>query len=217
MPARFSNMANVNVGRIREMHQMNGLAGTENMTPDRVMAIKQSYLRFLARTEPASKEPLPPGSDPAVAEAHNNLAWLMATSNAVDLREPAAAVAHVRQAVHITPNQGTFWNTLGAALYRVGDLDGAKQALERSMALRNGGKGDSFDWFFLAMIDAKQGRKEDALEWYEKAIQWFRQARPADHELFRFQIEAAEQLGLPAPAPPPLPSHSEIRAKRGRL
>jgi hypothetical protein len=69
------------------------------------------------------------------------------------------------------------------------------------MELRS--QGDSFDWFFLALIELKLGHKDLAADWYEKAVVWFHQTRPEDRELYRFQTEAAEALGLPKPALPP--------------
>ena len=64
----------------------------------------------------------------------------------------------------------TTWNTLGVAYFRLGAWDDAPSALYRSMELRD--EGDSIDWFFLAMIHQRLGRKERAREWYDKAVQW---------------------------------------------
>ena len=84
-------------------------------------------------------------------------------------------------------------------------LNEALSALYRSMELRD--EGDSADWFFLAMIHRRLGRKERAREWYDKAVRWSHRYRPGDEELYRFEVEAAEALGLPRPewrpSPPP--------------
>jgi hypothetical protein len=77
------------------------------------------------------------------------------------------------------------------------------------MELRD--EGDSADWFFLAMIHRRLGRKERAREWYDKAVRWARRYGASDkvlfEELYRFEVEAAEALGLPKPEwrprPPP--------------
>jgi hypothetical protein len=66
------------------------------------------------------------------------------------------------------------------------------------MELRN--KGDGFDWFFLAIIESKLGRKAQASEWYAKAVNWYQQARPENQELRRFHVEAAQELGVSAPS-----------------
>ena len=65
------------------------------------------------------------------------------------------------------------------------------------------GDGDSFDWFFLAIIHYKQGRKDQALDLYDKAVEWYQESAPNDEELYRFQVEAALELGLPNPTPRP--------------
>ncbi|MHB1562352.1 MAG: hypothetical protein ACYC61_33340, partial [Isosphaeraceae bacterium] len=76
----------------------------------------------------------------------------------------------------------------------------SRNALYRSMELRN--EGTSHDWFFLAMIHEREGRKERAREWYDTAAQWSKQPDADGEELYRFQCEAAEALRLPRPAVP---------------
>jgi hypothetical protein len=161
---------------------------------------KVSYLRLAAFVE---SMPLSSMSSPALqrsAEGLNNLAWLLATCPEVTLRDPSAAVRFARHAVDLVPTDGNSWNTLGVAHYRARNFDQARSALSRSMELR--GAGDSFDWFFLAMIHARLGHPGYAHQWYDKAARWFGQYRPGDAELYQFQVEAAETLGLPKPPPP---------------
>ncbi len=133
-----------------------------------------------------------------LAEALNNLAWLLATCSEAALREPKTAVAYARRAVELQPQNGNYWNTLGVAYYRSSDWQLAHDALHQSLKLRN--DGDAFDWFFLALVDLKLGRNNDqARVWYDKAVLWFHIQRPLDPELYRFQVEAATALGLPTP------------------
>ena len=54
------------------------------------------------------------------------------------------------------------------AHYRAGDWKASLTALEKSMELRKGG--DSFDWFFLAMAHWQLGEKDEAREWYDRAV-----------------------------------------------
>ena len=89
---------------------------------------------------------------------------------------------------------------MGAAHYRAGEWEDAKTAFDRSMALRN--EGDSFDWFFVALVELKLGQKAEARQWYDRAVEWFHQSAPLDAELYRFQVEAAQELGLPKPEAP---------------
>ncbi len=142
-----------------------------------------------------------------LTRALNNLAWILATCEDSSLRKPSEAVAYARRAVKLAPDEGTYWNTLGAAYFRVQNRDEARRALKRSMKLR-GGEGDAFDWFFLAMIDAQQGRREQAREWYNRAVAWFHDGHEFDGELYRFQVEAADFLGLPRP---PVPDAQRVR------
>ena len=135
------------------------------------------------------------------AQALNNLAWMLATCEEPSLRNPAEAVSCARRAVKLDPDQGTYWNTLGVAYFRVQNWDAASEALYRSINLRGPG-GDAFDWFFIAMIEAKRGDKQHARLWYDKAVAWFHDGHDFQGELFRFQVESAEALGLPRPPAP---------------
>jgi len=143
-----------------------------------------------------------------VANAFNNLAWLMATCPDTRFRDIQGAVTYAKRAVSVAPTDGNCWNTLGVAYYRSGELEEAKNALYRSMELRN--EGDSFDWFFLASIHFKLGHKDRAREWYDRAVERLRQiertatgsALERLDELYRFETEAAAVMRLPKPAPP---------------
>ena len=53
---------------------------------------------------------------PDDANAHNNLAWLLATAADPQWRQPAEAVKLAAKAVELSPKFGMFWSTLGAAL-----------------------------------------------------------------------------------------------------
>jgi serine/threonine protein kinase len=142
---------------------------------------------------------------------HNELAWLLSTDPDVNFRDPSRAVALARKAVELEPSDGGFWNTLGVTCYRAGDWNGAREALARSQALRHGG--DSFDWFFLAMVDWRHGERDVARKRYQQAVDWMEKKRPKDQELVRFRSEAAALLGLPeamAPAKQQVPPKQEV-------
>src|SRR5262249_37760478 len=134
--------------------------------------------------------------------ALNNLAWMLATCEDPSLRQPTEALAYAKRAVKLIEREGTYWNTLGAAYFRVQNWSEASKALRRSMELRGGGSGDAYDWFFLAMIHAKLGESQQGLQWYDRAVAWFHETRENDRELYRFQVETAEALGLPRPPAP---------------
>lgn len=40
------------------------------------------------------------------------------------------------------------------------------------------------------------GEKQQAREWYDKAVEWMEKNKPNDEELLRFRAEAEELLGL---------------------
>jgi tetratricopeptide (TPR) repeat protein len=142
------------------------------------------------------------------------LAWLLATCPDEHVRNPTEAVALAEKAVKMSPPAGSFGRTLGVARYRAGDARGAVAALEKSLELGPTGlfrspRGDSSEWFFLAMAHWHLGDKEQARKWYDQAVRWTEKNRPRDPELLRFREEAAEVLGVknqPAPhgeeAPP---------------
>ena len=52
------------------------------------------------------------------------------------------------------------------------------------------------------MIHAQARADGARAEWYDKAVQWSQRHRPGDPELYQFQAEAAEVLGLPKPERP---------------
>jgi tetratricopeptide (TPR) repeat protein len=130
--------------------------------------------------------------DPENPAVNNELAWLLATSPELGLRDPALAVRLAQKAVDAQPKSGNYWNTLGAADYRHGDLKAAIDALETSMSLRDGG--DSLDWFFLAMAHWRQGNRDEARTWFDRAVQWMGKHKPHDEELRRFRAEAEAML-----------------------
>ncbi len=163
----------------------------------RFLDAKDAYFRLISDLESVPLNSMARGYSSLIAEANNNLAWLLATCPDAELRDPPEALRLARCAVEVEPQQGNFWNTLGVACYRAGELDDAKKALEKSLELRNAG--DSFDWFFLALVDVKRGNVNQAREWYDKAVAWYRNNRPNDQELFHFNVEAAAAIGLRNP------------------
>ena len=74
------------------------------------------------------------------------------------------------QATRAQPECGAYWNTLGAAAFRAGDPTGAIAALERSIALTDGG--NAFDHIFISMANGQLGRREEARRWYVRAAAW---------------------------------------------
>jgi tetratricopeptide (TPR) repeat protein len=136
---------------------------------------------------------------PKNANLFNSLAWMLATATDPKLRDPGQAVEFAKRATELAPDDGSIWNTLGVAQYRAGEWQLAIDALNSSLKLRNGG--DSADWFFVAMARWQLGHKDEARQWYDKAVEWMDKNAPKNEELLRFRAEAAELLGIAEPQP----------------
>jgi len=140
------------------------------------------------------RERLPQSPDSMGAGPCNEFAWALVRDRRLSVFEPARAVRFARRAVELEPRDGNCRNTLGVALSRAADWQSAVEELTRSMALREGG--DSMDWFFLAMAHRQLGHRDEARQWYERAVQWMGQHAPRNKELLRFLAEAEESLQI---------------------
>jgi membrane associated rhomboid family serine protease/Flp pilus assembly protein TadD len=73
---------------------------------------------------------------PNLAVAHNNLAWLYATSDDPHFKDPARALVHAQRAVQLSAwKQADFIDTLAESLYAGGDYKQAVKVEERALAL----------------------------------------------------------------------------------
>jgi Tfp pilus assembly protein PilF len=73
---------------------------------------------------------------PNLAEAHNNLAWLYATSEEPQYRNPMGALEHARRAVQLSDGKvAAFVDTLAEALYVNGNYAEAVEVQSRALAL----------------------------------------------------------------------------------
>ncbi|MGE3817885.1 MAG: protein kinase [Isosphaeraceae bacterium] len=124
--------------------------------------------------------------------ASNRLAWLLASRPDLRPHDPDEAVMLASLAVEAGAGREA-WNTLGVALYRRGDLPEARNALEKSI---EGTGGTPHDWLFLAMIDARREKPDEARAWYDKAVETLESRRARSTELDLFRQEAARALGL---------------------
>jgi serine/threonine-protein kinase len=131
---------------------------------------------------------------PNYDRVNNDAAWFWATCPDAKFRDPQKAVRLAQKATQLKPKNGDYWNTLGVARYRVGQLTEAITALEESMRLRRGG--DASDWFFVAMAHWQQGHKDKAREYFQKAVRSMDKYQPRNQELRRFRAEAAALLGI---------------------
>jgi serine/threonine protein kinase/tetratricopeptide (TPR) repeat protein len=135
---------------------------------------------------------------PDNAKANNIFAWDLANCPEPRLRNPRRAVELAKKAVALSANESAFWNTLGVAHYRAGQLEEACAALERSIALRPSDDACvDCDWFFLAMANSRLGKKEAARKCYDQANQWMEKDHPKRKEqLDPVRNEAEGVLGI---------------------
>jgi uncharacterized protein HemY len=102
-----------------------------------------------------------------------------------------------KKAVALAPKQYWPLSTLGTALYRTGDWNGAVEALQKSNRIKESGSSYSF----LAMAHWQLGDKEKAGQCFRKAVEWMDKNKPdpldADEESWRrSRAEAADLLGI---------------------
>ncbi len=90
-----------------------------------------------------------------------------------------------------TENAGIA-NTLGVALYRVGDWQRALDTLEP--LLEDPEQRHSYNYFFIAMSHWQLGEKAAALKACAEGEQWMNANAPKDAELIRFREEAMRLL-----------------------
>jgi tetratricopeptide (TPR) repeat protein len=140
----------------------------------------------------------------------NDAAWEVVKVRGRDQVAYALARRQAQAAVQAEPANGYYWNTLGVAHYRAGDWKAAIAALEKSDQLLKGHL-LSFNGFFLAMAHRQLGKKDEARRQYDRAVRWMEHNRQVlekdrqhQEELRRFRSEAAELLGVPQRALPPV-------------
>jgi tetratricopeptide (TPR) repeat protein len=90
-----------------------------------------------------------------VAEAHNNLAWLLAD---LDL-DPVLAVVHARRAADLAPDNANVLGTLGWAQHKAGRGDEAAASLRRACGLA---PDDAMKRYLLGVVEADGGDPESA-------------------------------------------------------
>ncbi|MBX7103005.1 MAG: protein kinase [Gemmataceae bacterium] len=133
---------------------------------------------------------------PSHDAALNNLAWVLATGPD-NIRDPERGLGLVQRAVRLAPQKGTYQNTLGVCLLRLGRYREAAAAFEKSLAFGRG-QFDGYDLFFLSMCQSGLNDSDRALSSYERGCRWQQTTRLTPHEkeeLERFRREAEQSLG----------------------
>jgi len=138
---------------------------------------------------------------PGSADAHNSLARALVKKPGRSDADRGEAMEHARQAVALSPKDGSFRTTLALAEYRAGHWAESIAAAEQSIALTK--DEDASNRFFLAMALWQQGAKDRSRSIFDQAVAWTRKNDPKDANLLLFWREAAELLGQPGPDAPP--------------
>ncbi len=133
---------------------------------------------------------------PDHAEAHNSLAWTMASVPGKAPFQIKRAVTSAQQAVALAPKNWMYWNTLGVAAVRAKDWKTADESLRKSMSLNSGG--GAIDFFFLAMTRWHRGNPDEAQKLFKQGAEYLKH-NPGDHELNQFYKEAKDLLSQPCP------------------
>ena len=132
-------------------------------------------------------------NNPKLAPACNSLAWLLATADDSQLRNPAEAVQLARAAVQLEPNSWEYWDTLSVAAYRAGDwktsLDARQEKLQRHPIATD-------DRLFLAMTHWQLGDKAAARQSYDEAIAEIANDKSASDSTSSLRQEAEQLLGI---------------------
>ncbi len=140
--------------------------------------------------------------DASWCDLANDLAWMLAnTANEAD-RDVERAVELAKAVTKAHPESATYWNTLGAALYRRGDHAAAIEALDQARHRSQGGT--PFDLLFLAMAHARIGALDEAGHAFSRATLLIEQPLAAHGELASLFEEARSlleslELGIAAP------------------
>jgi tetratricopeptide (TPR) repeat protein len=133
---------------------------------------------------------------PKTRSCERHLAWMFATCPVLEFRDPQRAVVLAKQSMRSEGDSARQWSVLGIAQCRAADYAAAIESLRKSMGLANGG--DAQQWLFLAMSHWPTGDRQQAQQWYQKAVAWIERIHPGDESYVRFRDEAAKLLGVVA-------------------
>ena len=118
-------------------------------------------------------------------------ATIYQTPERAGLIQPSVMVAEARQLTANSPANGDYQASLGAALYRNGQLAEAEKALSQAAALRGGGIVDPYRSMFEAMTWAALGNRDAARQSLASADQSQVKIAAGNLQLRRLAAEAA--------------------------
>jgi serine/threonine protein kinase/tetratricopeptide (TPR) repeat protein len=130
----------------------------------------------------------------SLAQLYHNLARYLVESPETRPEAAKEAVALAQKAVQLKPQYRLNRNTLALAHYRAGDFRAARATLELSLARSKGG--DCRDWFLLAMIQSRQGEKDQARQRFDRAVRQMEDQHLKSEVARALRAEAAALLGV---------------------
>src|SRR5262249_14672071 len=125
------------------------------------------------------------------ANRSEGLAWALAMNADPKVRDPVRALQFAELAVTAEPKSGLCWTTLGAARFRAGNLDGAIEALKRSITLT---KMTPANGFVQVMIYSAKLEKSNAQAAFDAAVQLLSDEKLVPPDLSRLRAEAAKVI-----------------------
>jgi tetratricopeptide (TPR) repeat protein len=126
-----------------------------------------------------------------------------------DRREYDLALSDFDKAVELDSENSAAYRNRGKVYYAMKRYDAAlaelktaievnveKAALTRFAAsLKHHGE-HGYDLFFLALAYCQLGEKDEARQWYQKAVDWMEHNKPEEEGLGRFRDEAAKRMNV---------------------
>jgi serine/threonine-protein kinase len=131
--------------------------------------------------------------EPSHHDSHVFLAWVLATTDREELRDPKQAVVHARNAVGLTPEDANDWENLGVALFVAGQHAEALHSFERAVELGRTDEGAT--GLFLALCHHRLGDSQMAKSWLDRAEPGIDKLLTAEPALLRFATEVRNAVG----------------------
>ncbi len=122
----------------------------------------------------------------------NSVAWFFVLPKSANVEDGIYASALAARAIVLQPEDATFHNTLGVALFRAGNLDRARAELVKSLSISTTWAGA--DWYILAMVCHREGNTAEAASYLQKAMQWRLAKQPNFPDLKLLEAEALELI-----------------------
>jgi tetratricopeptide (TPR) repeat protein len=194
IPPTARTTVHVDLGELPQRNAANERAAHEQSRLAQAFEEARSWASARAALERALE------LSPDDANAHNSLAWLLATCPDQTHRDAARAVAVSSRTVELQPDNAAYRNTLGVAHYRAGDWRAAITDLTKAEELAPQ-QWFAHNAFFISMSHWQLGDRDAARVWYAKAVAWGEKNQAGDpqndEELRRFRAEAEDLIGRP--------------------